>query len=475
MPKGLGIFGIFQTSIRPHAMLAVCVISAWLGLSGCVLYVPPIGEKDTGIGPASFKIGKTSRSDVLKVLGDPLIDDGRFIHDELRTSAGSFLIVSSPPGAIPIGEKVTRLLLEFNEANILERMEVETGHGLYRGFAPDEPPLHKLEPLGILLPYKDFIGRVITRRFTAAAISPKGNLIAASDLSVWDPIFLIDFASRKSERISFETDGRVESVTFSPDGNSLAVLSRTIRIMDLKTRKQTVLYDGHGNSDMWEYKGALAMAYDPTGEVIASVGTGGNVKIWEASTGREIASWFAHEKRAHAIAFSPDGAILATAGGDGFVRLWDRKTGAELGTVNRGGKPVFLSNDEKRLAFSDDGKLLAITSWTHAELWRLGRESSGTSQGQKLTLDGPMDMIVLPYFFFQDYGGIPVHAVSPSFTRGGRRLLHSAGSVVVWDWAERRNTPLPIQRGDQFLAFSPDGRTMATSSPQGVRLWKLPD
>ncbi len=216
------------------------------------------------------------------------------------------------------------------------------------------------------------------------------------------------------------------------------------------------------------------------------------MKIWEASTGREIASWVAHETGVDAITFSTDGAILATSASgpkffpsvfhDRFVRLWDRKTGAELGAINRGGWPVF----------SDDGKLLAISTRTHAELWSLERDSSGTSQGQTLTLDGPMDMIILPYSNPPLMGFINLY--SSIFTPGGRRLLHSAGSTVIWDWTERRRTPLSVPNAEgparvvgelawwrgldsnqhRFLAFSPDGRTMATSGRDGVRLWKIP-
>ncbi len=459
-------------------MPAVGIISvAWLGLAGCIYIPPAVLGDDGGIDPAGFEIGSTSRSDVLSVLADPLVDEGRFILDELETSDGAFLIiVQFGIGGIPVGVQRTRLLLEFNEANILQRLDVETASqvDIYGGVAPDERPLQELQPLGKLLRFNDVSWLTGPPIFRAAAFSPKGNLLAAIDLG--DRIFLIDFVSQTIERISpegFEPDGRVNSVTFSPDGNSLAVQSRTIRIIDLKSRKQTVLYDGHGNASIWDYKGAIAMAYAPSGEVIASGGTGGNVKIWETSSGREIASWFAHEEGARAIAFSTDGAMLATAGGDGFVRLWDRKTGAELGAVNRRGKPVF----------SDDGKLLAIASGIHAELWRLGRDSSGTSQGRKFTLYGPMDMIILPYIYFSPHrwlGYFPHHLRlgiwrdSTSFTPGGRRLLHSARSTVIWDWTERRKTPLAIPIGDAFLAFSPDGRTMATSSLDGVRLWKLP-
>ena len=106
----------------------------------------------------------------------------------------------------------------------------------------------------------------------------------------------------------------------------------------------------------------------------------------------------------------------------------------------------------------------------HVELRRLDRDSSGTSQGQTLALDEPMDMVILPYFA-RDRWFIPF---ASSFTPGGGRLLHSAGATVIWDWTERQRTPLPVPIGEAFLAFSPDGRTMATSGAHGVRLWQLP-
>lgn len=434
---------------------------------GCV-YIPPIGEDDAGVDPASFEIGSTSRSDVLSILGSPVIDNGRFILDELETTDGGFLVaVQFSAGYFPIGVKKTRLLLEFNEENILDRVDIEsaTRVDIHGNAAPDKRPPHVLEPSGKMLPFKNISWWTGPPNFSAAAFSPNGNLLAASDSS--NQIFLIDFDRQSMERISpegFDPDGRVRSVTFSPDGRSLAVLSRTIRIIDLRTRTQTVVFDGHGNASVWVWRGAHAMAYAPSGEAIASVGSGGNVKIWETSSGREIASWAAHEKRAGAIAFSPDGAILATSGADGFVRLWDRNTGAEMGSVKSFGKP----------AFSDNGKLLAIASSIHAELWRLNREPSGTSRGQRLAVDGPADMIVFPYFYLQPHHRLNLWAVSPGFTPRGDWLLHSAGSTVIWDWTEGRKTSLATPIGDTFLAFSPDGQTMARSSADGVRLWKLP-
>ena len=64
-------------------------------IAGCV-YIPPLANEDTGIDPASFEIGRISRNDVLDVLGEPLINDGRFIVDQLYTSQGG--VSASRPG-----------------------------------------------------------------------------------------------------------------------------------------------------------------------------------------------------------------------------------------------------------------------------------------------------------------------------------------------------------------------------------------
>ena len=109
---------------------------------GCV-YIPPLAEDDAGVDPASFKVGATLRQEVQDVLGDPKIDDGRFIVDELETSDGGFLLVAQyGAGYIPIGLKRTRLLLEFDDANILQRVEIETASqvGVHGEVVSDEKP-----------------------------------------------------------------------------------------------------------------------------------------------------------------------------------------------------------------------------------------------------------------------------------------------------------------------------------------------
>jgi WD40 repeat protein len=159
------------------------------------------------------------------------------------------------------------------------------------------------------------------------------------------------------------------------------------------------------------------------------------------------------------VAFSPGGRLLAVGGQEqladaGKVHLLDPATGrlvrafsAEMGP----GSPV--ARAVSALAFSPDGKMLAVGSWsTRATLWDL------TTGRKPHTLK---------------------HAVvvtSLAFTPDGRRLVTATadGMLRLWDVATGRE--LLALRGpgqDTRVAFSPDGRRLAAgANPRGVMVWE---
>lgn len=70
-----------------------------------------------------------------------------------------------------------------------------------------------------------------------------------------------------------------------------------------------------------------ALAWSPDGKLIAVAGAAPEVNVYEAETGKRVASCKGHSAGIYAIAFSPDSQTLAAGGFDGTVRLYRPTTG----------------------------------------------------------------------------------------------------------------------------------------------------
>src|SRR5207248_662463 len=79
----------------------------------------------------------------------------------------------------------------------------------------------------------------------------------------------------------------------------------------------------------------------------------GELKVWDARTGREALTLKGHAGEVSSVAFSADGRRLASGGGDKTVKVWDARTGQEALTLK--GPTGRVSS----AAFSPDGRRLA--------------------------------------------------------------------------------------------------------------------
>src|SRR5579871_4525667 len=67
----------------------------------------------------------------------------------------------------------------------------------------------------------------------------------------------------------------------------------------------------------------LAVVYSPDREILATGGADKLVKLWDAASGKRLASLSGHGDAVAALVFSPEGKILASASYDQTIRLWD--------------------------------------------------------------------------------------------------------------------------------------------------------
>ncbi len=115
----------------------------------------------------------------------------------------------------------------------------------------------------------------------------------------------------------------VSSIAWSPQGDRIASAcgDKTIRIWDAITGKPLATFKT--NSD-WVYR----LAWSPDGQKLALAHSNPTAEILDVLTGEVILTYHGHQQNVRNIAWSPDGSCLATASNDTTVQVWDATTGA---------------------------------------------------------------------------------------------------------------------------------------------------
>jgi WD40 repeat protein/serine/threonine protein kinase len=316
----------------------------------------------------------------------------------------------------------------------------------------------------------------------SVAFSPDGRRIASAhddgSVVLWDP--------RTGQEIRSLTGhlGRVSSVTFDDDGGRLISggFDGTVRVWDANTGQQIFVLPGHSRP-------VVSVAFRPSANQAASSEYAGfktsstlgfEIKQWDLLRGREIRTLHHVPGWSYSVvAFTPDGRrLLSSWDWSRYLDIWDAESGEKIESRPHPNPFHGLSvSPDGRLAFGYlDGTVGLSGPGLGRDIQALRGHSSlpvvAFSRGGTRLASGGEDGTIQVWsvadgsevtYLRGHTDGITALAFSP----GGSFLVSGSldGTVKLWDIGHARDPyPLTVAGWGMRVRFSPDGRRTAIAS-----------
>ena len=263
------------------------------------------------------------------------------------------------------------------------------------------------------------------------AFSPDSHSLAVAQND--GPIVVYDLISGQPIH-SLEQQPLPYSMSFSPGGQQLAVSSdqsRVVRIRDVET--------GGVLQSLTHSNGVRCVAWDPSGELLATACGDHNVYVWSTVDGRLCQVLAGHQGEVTGISYNHRGDLLLSSAWDSTMRLWDPLNSRLLLVTSVEGGGGF-SADGRWLVYSPDGPKIRIC------------EVADGAECRCLRLDPKL-----------------TGAYSCDFNSDGSRLIsaHDDGARI-WNLGERKEVGFLLEKGLRSVRFQRNG-LLLTGGGEGLK------
>lgn len=282
---------------------------------------------------------------------------------------------------------------------------------------------------------------------TSAAVSPKGNFIAAAcqdgQLRVWT------FPAGELRQVFDLQDQRITGTWFSADGSLLAAGG------DRGGVKIWSLPSGKLKSELKTGAHVEALAISPDHNFVAVAPQEAPAQLWDLSIGRIIADLTPKFAGSAALAFSPDGKWLASADEDTVIRIYEGNTGAPRGSSDELLLETFaiaFSSDSKTLYAGGADKTISAIDVASGKVIKAFPRQSFVVGALEASADGKS--LAAAYF--------------------DEKSFNNPAPVMIWDLASQSVRTTILQPGVKPIGggFLPDGRLILTSAAEGkLEVW----
>jgi len=255
------------------------------------------------------------------------------------------------------------------------------------------------------------------------------------------------------------------TVFFSPDGQRIAIsggtktgIDRGAQVFDAHTGNPiTAPLIGHVSS-------VTAVAIDAVGQQLYTVSSDGTLDVWDLAMQSLVAQPLAGYLANYAVVdLTPDGRTMAIVAcgkkpGDKCIEseLWMQDT--QTGEIRR--QPVSLPGAATLVSFSHDGSRLAIVNGERAILWSI------TDQKELVTVQSTAGAIEALAFGPDDHlFAVKAKAILLFDARTGDMI-----GQPIFDTTIDGKDKVMWDTGIRGVAFSPDGRWLATQGNMGGSL-----